>query len=100
MRLVLGPHPRMVRDQPALTPHLHLIQVGDEFDPPPDHGRMHRVVVAVQPQDSGPAAAGSMTANRSTGGTAGNDSIACRSPSNRPAARHPNTAVLPLVGPP
>ena len=39
----------VVGDQLAVTPHLDPVQVGADQDPPADRGRVHRVVVAVQP---------------------------------------------------
>jgi hypothetical protein len=38
----------MVGDQPPLTPHPHPLQVGGHLHAAADHGRVDRVVVAIQ----------------------------------------------------
>ena len=48
-RLVPGPDPGMVRDHPPVAEHLDPGQVGHHLDPAADDRRVHRVVVAVQP---------------------------------------------------
>jgi len=46
---MFSPEPVVVGDQPTVAEHPHPVQVSDHLDAPPDHRRVHRVVVGIQP---------------------------------------------------
>ena len=95
-RLVPSPDTIVVGHQPAVAEHPHPMQVSDDLDTSPDHRRMHRIVVGVQPNVVIPRQPrrGSPTGHRRHRRQRQHRGPVSVDPISRPATQHP---MLPVI---